>query len=626
MTLFELEASLSLNTSEFDGAVKDAEGTGKSLAQQLGADAESIQKAFDGVFSISIGQLLADGFKMALGATWDFIEGSVAVAANAEETNNKIDAIFAEQANRVHRWAETTKDGYGIGATAAKQYASDLAGILSADNLGLSSEEIFEISTSLVELAGDLASFHNYDVDTVFHKILSGLNGETEAIQDLGIDIRASAVAAAYGMTDYGFGKLEPVEQMMMRYQYIMENTTVAQGDFARTSDSYSNQLKLFQQNISELQATLGEQLLPTLTGLLTIMNDLFASEESATDGIEQVKEAYAGSLASVESTATSALALVNALDELAASADAAGSREMWGAILSELEQTIPGIGDLINEQTGKIEGGTKALREYIDNWKELSIESAKQRAMQNMLDEYSSIAESIFQLETEQHIADSMETEYVRMMQAYERDYARIMESGMRAMGFTDDQINEYRQQNWAFGASDRFRLADNNDWTASEMLHSFFMTGGLGFGRRVSLFDLWQAGGGTLEDMQAMMTGWATYNEGYEQYSSVQNDAAIAELEAALATQEAELNALRQYYDQVYSRFAQEDQKETNEQDDTAAKEMILAAQRLQAAAEKMASMSIVLDTGAIVGAVSSDIARSARSARYTAVTLAP
>lgn len=624
MTLFELEASLSLNTSEFDGAVKDAEGTGKSLAQQLGADAESIQKAFDGAFSISIGQLLADGFKMALGATWDFIEGSVAVAANAEETNNKIDAIFSEQANRVHQWAETTKEGYGIGATAAKQYAANIAGILSTDNLGLSPEEIFEMSTSLVELAGDLASFHNYDVDTTFQKILSGLRGETEAIQDLGIDIRASAVAAAYGMTDYGFGKLEPAEQLMMRYQYIMENTTIAQGDFARTSDSYSNQLKLFQQNISELQATLGEQLLPTLTGLLTIMNDLFASEESASDGIEQVKEAYAGSLASVESTATSALALVNALDELAASADAAGSREMWRAILSELEQTIPGIGKLINAETGKIEGGAKALREYIDNWKELSIESAKQRAMQNMLDEYSSIAESIFQLETEQHIADSMETEYARMMQAYESEYARIITAGMQAKGFDPETIDEYLRNSPDLGAAMTF----GQILSGMESVDSVLAGSQLGFGQSslYSLRSLWEAGGGMPEDLQAMVTGWATYNEGYEQYSSVQNDAAIAKLEAALATQEAELNAMRQYYDQIYSRFAQEDQKETNEQDDTAAKEMILAAQRLQAAAEKMASMSIVLDTGAIVGAVSSDIARSARSARYTAVTLAP
>lgn len=624
MTLFELEASLSLNTSEFDSAVKDAEGTGKSLAQQLGYDAESIKSAFDGVFSISIGQLLADGFKMALGATWDFIEGSVAVAANAEETNNKIDAIFAEQANRVHRWAETTKDGYGIGATAAKQYASDLAGILSADNLGLSSEEIFEISTSLVELAGDLASFHNYDVDTVFHKILSGLNGETEAIQDLGIDIRASAVAAAYGMTDYGFGKLEPVEQMMMRYQYIMENTTVAQGDFARTSDSYSNQLKLFNQNISELQAELGDQLLPVLTDLLTIMNDLFDSEESATDGIEQVKEAYAGSLASVESTATSALALVNALDELAASADAAGSREMWGAILSELEQTIPGIGDLINEQTGKIEGGTRALREYIDNWKELSIESAKQRAMQNMLDEYSSIAESIFQLETEQHIADSMETEYARMMQTYEQTFADIITAGMQAKGFDPETIDEYLRNSPDLGAAMTF----GQILSGMESVDSVLAGSQLGFGQSslYSLLSLWEAGGGTRDTFMGLATAWTTAASEQQRYEDVDHAAEIARLEAALASQEAELNALRQYYDQIYSRFAQEDQKETNEQDDTAAKEMILAAQRLQAAAEKMASMSIVLDTGAIVGAVSSDIARSARSARYTAVTLAP
>ena len=658
MTLFELEASLTLDTKDFSNAVNGAEAEGKTLAQRLGADADSIKSAFGNAFAISIGQLMADGFKAALGAAWEFVEGSVEVAANAEETNNKIDAIFGDKSADVHRWAKTTKEQFGISSTAAKQYAAQLAGIMSSDSLELSSEQIFEMSTSLVELAGDLASFHNYDLDTVWFKILSGMRGETEAIEDLGIDMRATAVGAMFGITGGAFGQLSPREQMLMRYQYLMANTTVAQGDFARTSESYSNQLKLFEQNMLELQATIGESLLPTLTGLLQIMNDLFTGEESAADGIDHVKNSYEKNLAQIATTTTNALALVDALDELSQTSEDAASSETWAAILAELEQTIPGIGDLIDDQTGKIEGGTQALRDFIDNWRELAMVSAEQKALQDMTDEYIALGAELFRLQWDQDKADRFESENLKKMQAYERSFAGKYEVALRAAGFSESQIKDKYAQDWALGASGLFSTYAKGYKTFDELLNAQVR---LNYGKSMSFGDLWKLGGGTREELYGMFEGWKTFSEEYQENKAVDHTERIKELEETIAAQDEQLNYVKQMMESRYGIFwdtpeapsettTESSSEETAEAEAAevaeAAEEAATAAQQVTETAAQMTAdanstdamlitvlqglpgniatavggMSVTLDGDTIVGYVSAALAREARGSQNT------
>lgn len=69
MTLFELDAVLTLDATQFDTGIANAERDSKTFAQRIGADAESIKKAFSDAFSVSVGQLMAEGFAKALGIT-----------------------------------------------------------------------------------------------------------------------------------------------------------------------------------------------------------------------------------------------------------------------------------------------------------------------------------------------------------------------------------------------------------------------------------------------------------------------------------------------------------------------------------------------------------------------------
>lgn len=154
--------------------------------------------------------------------------------------------LFGEKgAETIDLWADGMKKNFGISAKSAKEYASTVAGIFGSDVIGLPENQVLDMSMKLVELTGDLASFHNMSVDVVWQKLLSGMRGETEAIEDLGIDVRAAAVSQYYGMTTKAWGQLEQNERILMLYEYIVASSKHVEGDFKRTSDDYNNQVAL---------------------------------------------------------------------------------------------------------------------------------------------------------------------------------------------------------------------------------------------------------------------------------------------------------------------------------------------------------------------------------------------
>lgn len=393
MKLFTLEADLMLNAGSFDTGVKDAStkmGSLKTEIEGVAGQAEDTKRRMDIALGTAIGEFIGKMAGALTEAVFEWTGDGIALASSMEETNAKINTIFGDSAATIHRWAETTKDSFGIGELTAKNYAAQVAGILSTDSKNLTSEEITNISTSLVGLAGDLASFHNMNFDEVWGKLLSGLRGETEAIEALGIDLRVSNLAEAFGMNTAAWGELDQRTRLLNTYQYIMQETALAQGDFARTSDSYANQMRVLEENINSLKLALGESLLPVMTELVGMFNMLFAGGESTSEAMGNVGSTLGETYASIETTTANALALVDALakmEELDNQTDT--DKSVWNQLLADLSATLPGIDQLVNSTTGVINGGTEALREYVTQWqatqRQIAASAALQEAQQQL-------------------------------------------------------------------------------------------------------------------------------------------------------------------------------------------------------------------------------------------------
>lgn len=155
-------------------------------------------------------------------------------------------------------------------------------------SMGLTTDSALNMSQKITELAGDLASFYNLDVDDAFTKIRSGISGETEPLKQLGINMSVAnleAYAMSKGITT-AYQKMSQADQALLRYNYLLSVTADAQGDFSRTSDSWANQVKVLSLNFDSLKSNIGQLLITAFTPLLRQLNTLIEYANRATSTI----------------------------------------------------------------------------------------------------------------------------------------------------------------------------------------------------------------------------------------------------------------------------------------------------------------------------------------------------
>lgn len=413
MKLFTLYGDLELATVNFNTGIEAAKAQMLGLRSEmngLSEEARNTGSILDGAVGHALGDILSGITQAAIETAFTFATEGVGLAASMEEIQNVVETTFGDAtAAKINAWAKGAKEAYGIGALSAKDYASTMGATLKG--MGIEDDQLYEMSTALVGLAGDMASFRNLDTDVAFRKIMSGMTGEMEPLKQLGIimnetNLKSHAMTMGLGSN---WSKLDSATQTQVRYNYLMQQTSDMHGDFAKTSDSYTNQLRLMQENIEQLKLSMGESLLPVLTELVGWFNSLFGSQEEATQSAEDFGRGLSVSFADVALTTGQALGLVNALEELSASSEDAASSEMWTAIMAELQTVLPGIGSLIDAATGQITGGTEALRAYVEQWETSAYELAKTTAIKSYYDEYAQMQRELYDFEIESAINQRM-------------------------------------------------------------------------------------------------------------------------------------------------------------------------------------------------------------------------
>lgn len=253
-------------TKKNEDASDSTEELGNST-KELGNQIENAgQKAvtFGDIFKANIlSDLVMDGVRKLKDEFVDFAKEGIELASDLTEVQNVVDVTFGDSSGTINNWAKQAATSFGMSELAAKQYTGTLGAMLKSQ--GITSDSVVQLSTNLVGLAGDMASFYNIDIETAFEKIRSGMSGEIEPLKQLGINMSVAnmeAYALAEGI-EKPWKKMSQQEQTMLRYNYLLKQTADVQGDFARTSDSYANQQRIMKLTLQNLSAELGEKLLP---------------------------------------------------------------------------------------------------------------------------------------------------------------------------------------------------------------------------------------------------------------------------------------------------------------------------------------------------------------------------
>jgi hypothetical protein len=263
------------------------------LDDKVSGKLKAISANFDKVGKSSGFKTLVQGVGLGIGhAAFNLLGGSVSAvtgflgesadaARDMAETLSKSNVIFGSSARSIEQFGDTAARSLGLSKQAAIESAAGFGNLFTG--LGKTEGASAEMSKRMVTLAADLASFNNLDPTETLDKLRAGLAGEAEPLRRVGVflnEAKVKAKAMELGLADAN-GELTEGAKVTARYHLILEETTSAQGDFARTADGVANSQRSATAALKDMQAALGQQLLPAEKSVTEAQISLFTSLEA---------------------------------------------------------------------------------------------------------------------------------------------------------------------------------------------------------------------------------------------------------------------------------------------------------------------------------------------------------
>jgi hypothetical protein len=227
--------------------------------------------------AVAFGAIVTGGFKAAQAAS-DF-----------NETVSKSGVIFGTASTAIKKFADTAASSLGLSKQAALDAAATMG--IFGKSAGLAGDDLSNFSIEMVKLSGDLASFHNANPADVALALGAALRGEAEPIRKFGVllnDAAVKAQAMKMGLYD-GTGALSAQAKVLATQKLILEQTSDAQGDFARTSEGAANQQRILKAQVDNAKVAIGQAFLPILEAALPVLVNFATAIGNNTDAFVAV-------------------------------------------------------------------------------------------------------------------------------------------------------------------------------------------------------------------------------------------------------------------------------------------------------------------------------------------------
>lgn len=247
----------------------------RSLANSLNMFNKSSKTAKASSFSLAsaIGKVYATYW--ALFRVVGKVKDAIDLSSDLTETENVVRQTFGNYEGIIQDFVKTSISQYGMSELTAKQVASRFQAMGTA--VGYTQKEMSGMSLELTKLTGDLASFYNEEQGDVAKRLQSIFTGETEPMRRYGIDL-TNATLKEYAMSkglNSNISSMTQAEKVMLRYQYVMERTSNAHGDFARTADTWANQVRQLKQQFEAWSVVVGGALINAFKPFVKTLNDV---------------------------------------------------------------------------------------------------------------------------------------------------------------------------------------------------------------------------------------------------------------------------------------------------------------------------------------------------------------
>ena len=252
------------------GLIQSMKSFGKSTDDTI----KSVKKL--SIASLAIGgviSLIVSAVRKVISIAKEGIE----LASQLEEVQNVVEVSFGNMTQDVEEFSKKALYSLGMSELTAKKMASTFMAM--SNGMGIAAKDGRNMALQLTALAADMASFYNVSQDVAQTALNSIFTGETETLKKFGIvltETNLKAFALSRGITK-SYSSMTEAEKVALRYNYVLQATANAQGDFARTSGSWANQTRLLKEQLNILKTALGQILIAVILPLVKALNALLS-------------------------------------------------------------------------------------------------------------------------------------------------------------------------------------------------------------------------------------------------------------------------------------------------------------------------------------------------------------
>lgn len=218
------------------------------------------------------------------------IGSAVDLASQLTEVQNVVDTTFGDMASKVDDFTKTSIQDFGMSELTVKQISSRFQAL--GTSIGISSEQVAngtavankalmsqnntlykttdsmaDMSLNLTRLAGDMASFYDVDQADVAKSLQSVFSGTIAPLRRYGLDLTQATLSewAMKNGLDANIKSMTQAEKVLLRYNYVMANTQAAQGDFAKTANTWANSVRVLKQEFQAWGSIIGSVVINAL-------------------------------------------------------------------------------------------------------------------------------------------------------------------------------------------------------------------------------------------------------------------------------------------------------------------------------------------------------------------------
>lgn len=357
VTLDELKVMIDAEIAPFKNKMKEVENKVKDASNKVQSSTDKI-KAQSGSMLGVFGKLAKfAGFAYLGKKMLDVGMYSTQMALEVAASINQIKRQMGESSQTFLKWVNDNANAMNMGVGEATKYGAVYSNLFSG--FIKDSNKLSAYTAKMLQTSAVIAEGSGRSITDVMERIRSGLLGNTEAIEDLGINVNVAMIQSTEAFKRFANGQswdqLDYQTQQQIRLMAILEQATAKYGD--TLSSSVNGSISLFKSLLKDSALNIGNAFLPIINAIMPVLNSFAMVLKNVTAKLAEFIALMFNKKATVKDGVAGAVGDMNG-----ALQDAAGGAGDLADAMDDADDASGGLADNLGDSAKNAKKAVKEL------------------------------------------------------------------------------------------------------------------------------------------------------------------------------------------------------------------------------------------------------------------------